>query len=1419
MITKHKFCLILIGLLSVALIGSSKLQAKDDNQIEVPRTLGTVMQRYCSASDKHIVHIRDVHCNYYVQQTIAAIVKMLVEDYGYTLITTEGAAGTVDTSLFEVMPDKDAKEAVCKDYLKSGYLSGVEYLSITNPDLPLTDYRGVEDAPLYIQNLSEFKQVVAGQPLAKDYLEQLLDGSIQIAAKVLPGDLFDLETKYQNYRRGIEGIDQYINYIDTASGNLAISTQDYINLQRYLSIVHVKIDADQLSSELYTAIKELGTSTDKPRIETLRKAYIDYTLHQITDEDLANRVRPYFSNSEAKYPSLTTFIDIMTTKQQLDYDALMNELDSLTSKCRTTIIENHDPTATQKQNWVVLVDIMKDLLLYEKLVSLDLSHNEYQAMLNDMPLLDEIVKELSSINEEHNAADASLFSTKDEGILKNNLQVAFDFYSTADKRSCAMLEKLLAIMQTSKTNKAILLTGGFHSQAMENQLRNIDIAHTVIKPNIQEVDAHIYTSRMMQCSISPLLDVHKTSSSAMYLSLPLLFDTILTKTTFFDQVRSSFARRLLTYKGQSLLSYYNALSTQKERALFDDLLELSNLRLELTVSLGELLHTLDTKTVSDYIMQYTDAVLLKEAKSIELEDTGSEQLVKNQIFIAEYILSYFDHLIIENEIYPEVVSIQALSDLYIKTDMPEMHIINSLIGKRLEELLMDAISHFLLFSNFAKLPSGEALKLNVYSQMTAWSAVAETLDFNNPRLTELINKAISKVNTQLNFDYDLEWLIQKTHTKKSIEFPTSSTVTVESVTEWAYEQADIITNTFISPVRLPFQPNQIQDIKKEAIQAYERLRRTLYEVSHQHNLDVTNLQQEVSAMIWLFYTFDDYETIDHRQILRTLHALDMRFLKDKGYLFYVQKSMHMKGNPAILINRDTLEVSKDLIEIILHEMDIIPDEIIDRFPNDENAIMFQNMSSIGTANERNVTFNLRPAPKYKSHRNIVHEFIGHKLIFTLIADAVNKNDFTQLESILSGQDLINISLAVLHPMHKTEKIRFVAYTYKERILSALNSNPKNLEGLIEQLPKVFAEYNTQAPKPYVIRWDETKIVNISYDFLDWLQKNHTELVWILFLGGIHCESEYSSFTHSSRIGRKIYEFMFANPEEVNKLSVFELIAYAMAYDTNPREASGIVVRFNDPEIRKIRHILSSKLLCGWLWYDERGWFYNANPEDIVKSLINLEGPDNLLRLAIANNKYFAHLFPDFLNKISDLLIPAIQDKDITKMRTILEQEYLEAWGFEQEFKKFQWINYVSGASMEAPLASYLKPSVSFEDLQVRQTISDTLLSAGIEEQPLLTEEIAKLYDAAKDAQPVPLSSLEYDVKSRNALKNIMISRHARYFPYMVQLCRKLNINEPQTIPFLFSTQNILMEYMDMKEEKEVRPIHRIKSYAIVGESL
>ncbi len=1423
MISKHKFCLILIGLLSFALIGSSKVEANDDNQIKIPATIGTVIQRYTSASDRHIVHIRDVHCNYHVQQNIAAIVKMLVEDYGYTLITTEGAAGKVDTSLFQVLPDQEAKEAVCKDYLKSGFLSGVEYLSIVNPDLPVSDYRGIENASLYVENLSQFKQVVAGQPSAKEYLENLLDGSLQIAAKVLPEDLFKLETNYQNYRRSIAPIDQYIAYIDNTAHDLNISSQEYINLHRYLSIVHVTIDATQLSAELYTAIKQLGTSKDKTCVETLRKVYIDYTLHRITDEDLANCIRPYFSNAEDKYPSIATFIDIMRTKQQLDYDALTKELGSLTSKCRTSIIESHNATNPQKQNWLALAGIMQNILLYEKLVSLDLSHNEYQTILKDLLSLDDIVKELSSINKEYNAADNSLFTKKNDEILNDNIKTAFSFYSTADKRSCAMLEKLLAIMQTTKNSKAILLTGGFHSLAMETQLKNMDIAHTVIKPNIQPVDSHIYTSRMMQCSVSPILDVHKTSSAAIYLSLPVLFDTILTKTDYFEQIRSIFARRLLTYKGLPIMEYYKTLSSSKEQALFDDLLALSNLRLDLTISLGEMLHMLDIDTVSDYIMQYTDAVLLEEAKSMETKFVTEDQLAKNQIFIVEYMIAYLDYLIHQNEQYPEIITIHTLSNLYKRTDMPEMQIVHGLIGKHLEGHLTDAISHFLLFNNFLKLPTYTSSEIPVFTEITVWPVVANNIDFKNPAIVQLTNNVIANINEQLNIDTSLQSLIKQTQIEIPPQFHNMSTVTVESVTDWAYEHADVITKTYVSPVRLPFKPNQIQEIKQRGIKAYEQLRATTYEISRQYGIDLNDLIYEISAMIWLFNEFDRFDDNDLRTI-RYLYALDLRFLREKGYLFYIREAMQMKSNPVFLIDREVPDIDKELLETILHDIEMLPDEILNRFPEHENVFMLSMLSSFGTARARNIGIDSSPFRGDYTHKIMVHELVGHKLLFVLVSDAIEKQDFTHLESLLSGQDIIRLTQSTLSNMHTTEDIRLVARDYKEYVKGVFNTGSPKVQKIIDSLPSVFEEYNAQQALRYRVHWNDKTIMNISYKFLDWLSENHVDALWILFASGIHFEDSYKFTYHTSIFGHKIYDFLFADSRSVDLISFLEIIAYAMVYDQRPElDASGVSIKFNEQVMRKARHILSSKLLSGWLWHPDKGWFYNGNPEKIAEFLINLEGPDNLLRLSIANNKYFKHLFPNFMHNISDKLIPAIQDKDLTGIRTILDLDYLEAWGIEQQFKKFHWVNYVSGETLEAPQASYLRPSLSIDDLQLRQTIADTLLSAGFNEEPLLVEEIARLYNSiyqeTKDNRPIPLASFDNDLKSRNALKNIMISRHASYFPYIVNLCRKLNIKDPYMIPFMFSAQNLLMEYMDLKEEKEVRPIERVKSFGIVGESL
>ncbi len=1421
----RKFIFMLTCFVAFTQITLNQATAKDSERIRIPSHTGTVVQQYEADSNLNIVHIRDVHCNYHVQQNIASIIKLLVEDYGYTLITTEGAGGKIDTSAFSVLPDTSAKESVCIDYLKNGYLSGVEYLSILHPELPVKGYRGVEDPALYIENLSQFKSVTAGQDSVKKNIGSMLDELLAIALHIFPKDLFDFENEYRNYKYGTASIDRFMEYTLNTAERLNIDIKQYTDIQRYLSVIRFDTNPALLSAELYRYIAQFNLSANPSDIDILRKLYIDYTLRKIADEELVTRIRPYFADAMREYPAVCKFIEMVTAKQKIDYDILLDELDSLAVLCRNAIINQYDDADAIKKVWNSVSNDIHIVILYNKLSSLELTHNEYRLLIDADRSIDDLAVSIRELKKRFALTTPDLITGSDR-IPTEEINTAYAFYRTADKRSCVMLSKLSNIMRTTDTNKAILLTGGFHSQVIEQQMKDLGISYTVIKPNIQPVDSAIYTSRMMQCSVSSILDINKTSSAAMYLSFPILFDTVLAQSEFFERIRSSFARRILTFKGIPLNHYYDSLQSDTDRELFTHLMDIGNLRFDMTTALGELLQTANLESVINYIMQYTDSVLRKEAESFMPDEISEEEIIKNQLFLADYMLSYLDYVIANTMQFPEIYSIVHLAGLYRNTNIPEMHILNTLVKKHLEEKLHDVLAGYIIFDRLASLPIDTQTDKHLFRQIAICPIVIKKIGFDDPAVVSLLNRVLQSVNEQLNTEYTIEWLIdvatKKTESAVPDKFKNASVVNAESVKEWAYAQADIITANHVENVYLPISEKKIADIKHNVRIEYEKLRSTIYAISEQHNIDLNDLISDITVMNWLFDEWDIYQGVSQNQILGSLRSLDMRFLRDNGFMIYMKQALQMKTSPVFMINRniiDIQEVDKQLLEKLLSEMDIVPDPLLELFPEFEHIFMFSIISAVATAQERNIVLDIlyHPIPFNKV---FVHEFVGHKLLFVLIANALLSNDFTQMESLLPSQDMLDMLKTVLKSQYISQDMRMITRYYKKSMVASLNGDVTMVQTYIDKLPSIFKEYNAARPFRYRIRWYDDMIINISFDFLNWLSDNHKDAFWLLLISGMHFDRPYSFTFHSSKIGHMIHDFLFYSHEQVYLVAFVELIAYAMAYDRRPQyDTEFSYGNFDELTVSKIRHIFMKKMLGGWLWHPDKGWFYNRNPEEITASLTNLQGPEEMVRLSISKNLYFKHLYPTRLQWLTDLLVPAIKEKDLNKIRYILTMHYLEGWSVRQVFSVQQWQNYMANETIAISTHNFTE-NVSTGNTQVKQSISDTLFAIGIPDEPLLVEEITNVYESIqKTMTPVPMASFKHDYHSRKTLRNIMSSRHSQYFSSLIQLTRILDVQEPYVIPFLFSTQNIIMEYLDAKDQPAVKPIGSVKGYRIIGESL
>lgn len=162
----------------------------------IEQSIDHVPQTIDTSKSPSVILVKDTHCNYEAQTNISKILEILIRDYKIDLICVEGAEGLVDTSIFSSYPDQKTREDVTNKYLKKGYLTASEALSIAKAkSLPFTIY-GVEDTKLYLENFKEFRNTIGNLGETKRYIELVSNLISNLKQKYITQNYLDL-TKRQ----------------------------------------------------------------------------------------------------------------------------------------------------------------------------------------------------------------------------------------------------------------------------------------------------------------------------------------------------------------------------------------------------------------------------------------------------------------------------------------------------------------------------------------------------------------------------------------------------------------------------------------------------------------------------------------------------------------------------------------------------------------------------------------------------------------------------------------------------------------------------------------------------------------------------------------------------------------------------------------------------------------------------------------------------------------------------------------------------------------------------------------------------------------------------------------------------------------------------------------------------------------------
>ncbi|MDR1942064.1 MAG: hypothetical protein LBQ47_07035, partial [Endomicrobium sp.] len=474
---------------SIAAVIDGKQAAKEYKQIFddfiLPYAYGKITDSHFASSDRVIINIQDLHCHPKVQKNIGKIIELFDKKCGVTNIFLEGAYGDIDTSWLTGEKNAAQREKLLDLMLETGRLTGAEYFSALKYRSDII--KGLESKNPYLQNLNTFGRIIEEQEDIDIILAGIEESMSDLKKRYYNKRQFKLEKLSKEYSENKIPQRKYFTLLSKHTKKLGIDLDKYSNTRLYLEILNSDKELDYKAIGLqlqqfvailkdkipYGAYKMLLDSTSNfTEVDKLYGYLID--LSKKIDIDLS-----------VDYGELNKYFKYIELSQKINPLELVSEEQRLSSEINSRFAE------TKSQREVVfLIGFHKYLknFLNSKITASDYKYYQdnidkyrklYVKYIDNkvLSLLDDYIKRAQDFYDINLQRNGYFSQNLFESIKSSPLENPTAFHDDAS----SVINNLNQVKRVD-----VIITGGFHTEALSDILKERNISYVVITPNITD---------------------------------------------------------------------------------------------------------------------------------------------------------------------------------------------------------------------------------------------------------------------------------------------------------------------------------------------------------------------------------------------------------------------------------------------------------------------------------------------------------------------------------------------------------------------------------------------------------------------------------------------------------------------------------------------------------------------------------------------------------------------------------------------------------------------------------------------------------------------------------------------------------------------------------------------------------------------
>ena len=458
-----------------------------------------------------LIHIQEAHANYDAQKNIRNILQHLNQNYGVKLILMEGAGYKLTPEIFNFFPeDVTLQQKANEKLMQAGELTGAEVFLIDQRP-QTTDKKqkagsgllsggaaaeayGVENAKAYRDGREAYRQVYQGRKTTESFLADFYLQWQKSADRSLGKSLREFLAREIDSEEGRVPLPEWMVFLKTvAARDLKIDLEegseqkDWPVLVRYFRLKKIdpKSDLAKVEKEKATFLSALATNASRvPEallkevaavFENAKKSDLPIYQTRFVFERMMDALPADFS-FEA-YPALRLYIQQLILLSEIPSETLHQEINALSQKITAALVKTEEERK--------MVGLLQDYRLSKKLFELELNREEYQQIKARELSPEKLCEGLRTSDQRQETHSTGL--KPQVSRLESLFTAALNFYGIAITREDFMMKNALRRMRETNQTKAVLITGGFHTEGFKQKIMDSGSSYISVTPAIGEI--------------------------------------------------------------------------------------------------------------------------------------------------------------------------------------------------------------------------------------------------------------------------------------------------------------------------------------------------------------------------------------------------------------------------------------------------------------------------------------------------------------------------------------------------------------------------------------------------------------------------------------------------------------------------------------------------------------------------------------------------------------------------------------------------------------------------------------------------------------------------------------------------------------------------------------------------------------------